>query len=100
MIKIDNWNIERTRLHGHVSDHPRLGAGAVITSRIVKIDKRIVYTYSGSIYKLGKIKPNFKKLLKKFNSGWDWRKPLEHLVIEEELCEILDRRDRQKEEES
>ena len=79
MIKLDNWSIERMRLHGYVSDHPRLGCGNVTTSRIIKINKRIIYTYSGSVYKLGKIKPNFNKLLKKFNVDWNWRKPLEHL---------------------
>ena len=100
MLKIDNWSIERTRLHGYVSNHPILGCSDVLTSRIIKIDKRIIYTYSGSIYKLGKIKPNFKKLLKRFNINWNWRRPLENLVIAEELCEILDRRDRPKEEKS
>ena len=94
MLKIDNWSIERMRLRGYVSDHPRLGCGEVLTSRIIKIDKRTVYTYSGSIYRLGKINPNFKTFLKEVNNNWNWRKPLENLVIEEELCEILDRRDR------
>ena len=93
MIKIDNWSVKRARLCGYVSNHPRIDCGDIVTSRIVKIDKRTIHTYSGSVYKLGKINPYFKKMFKKFNSSWDWRKPLENLVIDEELCEILDRRD-------
>jgi len=93
MIRIDNWKLVysyygsstgavqsykeyRISLLGDVTNHPKLGADIVMTSSIEGVKGRIVTTKSGSIYVLGRIDPEYKKQLKKYKPGWDYRNPI------------------------
>jgi hypothetical protein len=85
MIKIDNWMVvprgDVICLFGNVYGHPRFTDGdEVRTSYVLEVDKRKVFTRSGSEYRLGKISPYYKKILKKYDSKWDWRNPLKKRI--------------------
>jgi len=68
MIRIENWSLIynqgnsyqapemfEKRLHGEVYNHPSQPDGnKVYTSSIIKIEGRIITTFSGSVYILGK----------------------------------------------
>ena len=88
-MKIENWFIEfhkypgeapecgTFQIRGRVYGHPEHYDGKLIsTSAVKKVSGRIVTTYSGSIYKLGTIEPDYRKLLKKTKPEWDWRNPI------------------------
>ena len=89
MIKINNWRIvniipnlyiapELITVHliGDAIAHPKLGSRTIKTSAIVDAKKRIVYTKSGSEYKLGWINPEYRRWIKKNYGEWDWRNPI------------------------
>ena len=91
ITKLENWatvvtsiwlapEVQRLHLAGTVynhSDSDRHPDGKEIrTSYIVEAKGRIVKTVSGSVYKLGKIDPEFRKFLKKERPDWDWRNPV------------------------
>ena len=91
MITLQNWSTISTedpyiapelrtlRLQGDAYGHPKFPDGHYIkTSGIKNFKGRIVYTHSknNSVYKLGKIDPNFRKFLKKTRPNWDWRHPI------------------------
>jgi hypothetical protein len=64
-------------LKGDVYGHEGFRDGdSVRTSRVVEIKGRIVYTVSGSVYKLGRIDPKFRKFLRKHRPNWNWRNPI------------------------
>jgi hypothetical protein len=89
-IRLDNWSVTgrnvspyqapetiRRCLKGKAYGHPRFDDGGVVkTSYIVKADKRIITTRSGSVYQLGKIDPLYRRWLKINRSMWNWRKPI------------------------
>ncbi len=68
-IKIENWNVveakeydpyvapemRKRRLRGDAIDHPKRPMKPIwdcVTSYIIKIEGRLIYTYSGSVYEL------------------------------------------------
>jgi len=98
MILINNWTIgygdhspytapELLTIHlkGEAFNHPKLGTAYVTTSAIIDVKKRIVYTSSGSVYKLGWISPLYRKWLKKHYPKWDWRNPITIIESDEEV---------------
>ena len=90
MVRLDNWSVcsagrirytppelQVKALQGNAFGHPRFEDGKhVVTSSPFSIKGRIVTTYSGSVYKLGKIDPEYRKWLKKNVPGWNWRNPI------------------------
>jgi len=90
VIKIDDWMTVASIgspyqapetlgicLRGMVYGHSRFENGdAVRTSVVVKVEGRKVFTRSGSVYRLGRINPGFRKFLKKEKPDWDWRNPI------------------------
>jgi hypothetical protein len=87
-IKLNNWSttgsfdpylapeLHKVYLQGFAIGHPKLGDTPVKTSWIVSVRGRLVITYSGSVYKLGRIDPKFRAWLKINRPGWLWRKPI------------------------
>jgi len=65
-----------SHLAGEALNHPKLGKSRVVTSPIVNVKGRIVYTKSGSVYKLGRIDTVYRKWIKKNYGKWDWRNPI------------------------
>lgn len=66
-MKLENWSLRVTNsgivLFGNVYDHPEYEDGQLIgTSRIMNTTKPFVYTYSGSVYELGKVSVEYEKL--------------------------------------
>lgn len=102
VTKLENWatitspdpwlapELQRLYLVGTVynhSDPERHPDGKEIrTSYIVEAQGRVVKTASGSVYKLGRIDPDFREFLRTERPGWDWRNPITVIetVIEEE----------------
>lgn len=92
IAKLENWatiatpdpwlapELQRLHLVGEVYSHSnpeRFPDGKSIrTSYVVEVKGRIVKTWSGSVYRLGKIDPAFRKFLKKKRPDWDWRNPI------------------------
>ena len=90
MTKLENWSVGcvdyspylapellETCLRGGVYNHLRHSDGKnVRTSRIIRVEGRTIYTYSGTAYQLGKINPQYRKFLKETCPDWDYRKPL------------------------
>ena len=67
-------------LQGMVTGHPRReGKHGIRTSSVAGVKGRIIATRSGSVYRLGKIDPTFRKWLKKHRPNWDWRNPVKML---------------------
>jgi len=102
-IKLNNWKFSRVRyesphyfvvvangekayLIGHArGTHEKLGVlegDTVYTSSIRKAFGRIIETRSGTRYILGKIDPEYRKLLKRFAPEWNWRNPTRNVVFE------------------
>lgn len=91
IVKIDQWSIiqsgdeytppelRKMRLCGKVSNHPteRLNnREMVMTSAVVEVNKRIVTTRN-TVYRLGKIDPEYRKWLKEnYDKDWNWRNPI------------------------
>lgn len=93
MVKIDNWSTcpatndpfvapecRGLALQGNVQDHPVLGVGFVHTSPIDRFHKRTVTTYSGTVYRLGRIDPQFRRYLRRIRPNWNWREPFTNLT--------------------
>lgn len=88
MPKLENWSVtfrgdrytapelRPPCLQGVVADGPRAGK-SVITSRIVAADGRVVETWSGSKYVLGKIDPKYRAWLREHRPDWDFRNPID-----------------------
>lgn len=91
MIKINNWSVIispgcdtytppeclSTSLHGLVDNHPKLGENVWISSSpITNVNGRVIQTLSGSEYILGRIDPEYRKVLRKIRPNWDWKKPI------------------------
>lgn len=64
IFKLENWGlVEENKLHGQVYNHPNFENGSwVTTSRIVGVKNKIVITYSGSHYDLGKVNDEYERL--------------------------------------
>ena len=88
-MQINNWSVvsdsdpfkvpeqSKIRLQGEVTGHPRFDEGhRVTTSTIVKIEGKLVSTYSGSVYELGEIDPLYKKWVDKNYPDWDPENPI------------------------
>ncbi|MGA2260145.1 MAG: hypothetical protein ABSH28_01780 [Acidobacteriota bacterium] len=88
-IRIENWAVvgdnddpfvapemRGSCLHGEVTDHPKIGAGRVLTSIIVGIEGRIVTTYSGSRYELGEPSEKYREWLHVHRPNWNPEKPI------------------------
>ena len=90
VMKLNNWSVVyaggdpytppecRTRsLYGIVDNHPKLGSGVpVTTSTIVSAKGRIVRTFSGSCYQLGKPSKDYLIWLKTNNIRMDEENPI------------------------
>ena len=90
MSTINNWSIivnpgspyiapemRGIRVCGNVKNHTIFNDGDDIrTSPIENAYYRIIHTFSGNIYRLGKIDPKYRKWLKKNRPNWDWRQPI------------------------
>lgn len=91
MIKLENWSVvhgnhgntdsyiapEFQSLRGKVYNHPRHKDGTVVkTSRIIEISGKIVKTYSGSVYELGEVSPEYVDWMKKNNIEMDQENPI------------------------
>ncbi len=88
MITIANWKVvdlsnnpylapelRQSGLGGLVFNHPKFKAGCpVTTSAIQKVEGNIVTTYSGSVYRLGNVDPNYKNWTESLpgRENWDW----------------------------
>ncbi len=71
--------LRKVFLSGDVTDHPRLGSGWIHTTAIIGATGRIITTASGSRYRLGRIKPSYRRHLRKIRPQWDWRNPITEL---------------------
>jgi hypothetical protein len=92
LVKIDNWSIcdfnylgKRfalpemfdVMLCGNAYNHPELYDGeAMVTSKIVEIKARKVWTSSGTQYVFGRIDPEYRWWLKANYPNWNWRRPI------------------------
>ena len=90
MIKLHNWKTVASNgspyrapetiglcLKGDVYGHEKFRNGdCVRTSRVTEVKGRTVFTMSGSVYKLGRIDPLFRKFLKRHRPNWNWRNPI------------------------
>jgi len=89
MVKLEDWSVTaiggpytapelwREALYGKVYGHPKFNNGdKVRTSPIKKVDGRMITTASGTVYKIGKISPIYRKWLRKNRPNWNWRKPI------------------------
>lgn len=92
MIRIDDWSVtvvtadpfvapecQGQALHGKATNHPVLGTNYIRTSQIVGFKNRTVTTYSGSVYRLGRISRGFRLWLRKNRPNWNWRHPFTNL---------------------
>ena len=65
------------RVCGNVKNHTIFKDGHNIkTSKVENVYYREIYTFSGSIYRLGKIDPVYRKWLKENRPNWNWRQPI------------------------
>jgi hypothetical protein len=64
------------QVYGHRNSHRHPDGKEVCTSYIVKAERRVVTTASGSVYHLGKIDPEYRKYLAKERPDWDYRNPI------------------------
>ena len=87
MKRLENWAI-----YGDVYDDPKMGmymlAGDVYedpkrpdgtriqTTRVVKVDGRIIATQSGSIYRLGEVESGYRDYLRRHRPKWDPENPV------------------------
>jgi len=55
-------------LHGTVTAHRKLGSGRITSSKIVKVAGKLVFTHSGSCYKLGTPNESWSAYLE--DKGW------------------------------
>jgi hypothetical protein len=89
MYKLENWSTTSQSdaytapecleiiLQGNVYGNPKFRDGDhILTSCIVSMVGRVITTYSGSKYLLGKIDPKFREMLRKIRPNWDWRNPI------------------------
>ncbi|HMN10951.1 MAG TPA: hypothetical protein PKD55_01350 [Bellilinea sp.] len=90
MYKLDNWSVGTTGedeymppelldpcLAGTVYDHPDFEDGeSIVTSPIREVHGRVIKTQSGSLYKLGRINPEYRKWLKENYPDWDPKHPI------------------------
>ena len=88
MVRLENWSVvtrnpymapevSRPHLAGIAHGHRRRPEPhSVVTSRIVEVSGRIITTWSGTKYRLGKIDPEYRKALRNIAPNWDWRKPI------------------------
>lgn len=93
-VKIDNWatvavgsndgipnpylppELTKVSLSGKVYGHPSFRSGkSIVTSSVQDANGRKVIT-KNTVYKLGKIDPEFRKWLKARTPDWNWRKPV------------------------
>ena len=91
-IKLNNWSITThpsfnnewvapeaipKSLRGKAINHPKgPKEWEVITSSVKEVCGRYVRTRSGTLYKLGPIKKEYKKWIDKNYKNWDWRNPI------------------------
>jgi hypothetical protein len=79
-VKTDTYaapELGRNYLQGDVFGHPRHEDGKnVTTSRISKVKGRLVKTRSGSVYRLGRIKPEYRKFLKENGIEYNQHQPV------------------------
>jgi hypothetical protein len=59
---------------GDDARHP--AGGPMSTSPIVSVEGRIVTTRSGTKYRLGRIKPEFREWMREQGIAWDSREPI------------------------
>lgn len=65
------------KLQGTVYGHPSIRDGqSMVSSKIVEIKARKVWTQSGTKYRLGRIDPEYRKWLKSNYPSWNWRLPI------------------------
>jgi hypothetical protein len=65
------------RICGEAYGHPKSQDGQYVrTSSVVQVDGREVITRSGSVYRLGKINPLYRKWLKKYRPNWNSKQPI------------------------
>jgi len=93
MITLHNWSTgyssdnpyaapeqNPTCLKGNVYGHPRFNDGdCVTTTAIEKIEGRIITTYSGSIYRLGRPNQKWLHWLKKNGYTYDPKNPVKDM---------------------
>lgn len=88
IVTLHNWSTTRVNIYrspeiepvslvGDVYGHPTRPDGRnVTTSQVKTVDGRIITTRSGSLYRLGRINPAFRKWLREHRPKWDWRNPI------------------------
>ena len=89
MVKLDNWSVlsdqdpyrapemRSSRLKGIPTGHPRKQDGKTIyTSPVVSVDGRKVTTRSGTVYRLGRIDPLYRKWLRDQGLEYHPRDPI------------------------
>ena len=87
VVTIQNWRLVSSggpftppecrgqSLQGEVTGHHRLPDGSrVTTSTVVKVEKRYAWTYSGTVYRLGRISRAQRDL---YGKNYDRRNPLD-----------------------
>lgn len=91
-MKLNNWSVTEANtspfcapeargvaLQGVVDEHRELGPSdgkSLRTSEIVGVEGRVITTYSGSVYELGTISPEYRAWLRENCPEWDWRNPI------------------------
>jgi len=89
-IKLNNWSVvypnkdpytppefAKPSLHGTVKNHPKLGKNVKLTtSTVIDAKGRLVRTYSGHTYKLGKPDHNYLMWLKMSGIKLDEKQPI------------------------
>ncbi len=86
-VRLDNWSVgsdpyaapelKRVWLHGVCTGHPHKPDGErVRTSNIKSADGRTVTTESGTVYRLGRVDPGYRKWLREKGLAYDPRAPV------------------------
>ena len=91
-VRLDYWSCTRgnadpyrvpeqeagvVRLHGIVTCHPYKEDGhEVTTTRVVEVKGRVITTRSGTVYRLGKIHPTYRRWLKMAGIPYDPQCPI------------------------
>jgi len=88
MYRLENWSVStdnpyyppeagRQYLAGNVYGHPRFEDGhRILTSKPVKADGRLITTFSGSVYQLGKVSDDYLAWLTEHGFKFDEKNPI------------------------
>lgn len=90
--KLENWSVQTTNpylpleaskayLAGDVYGHPKYPDGhRILTSRPIKVDGRVITTYSGSVYELGEPDPKYLEWMNKNGRVYNPEQPIKILT--------------------